>query len=302
VIVTYRSRPTIDAALTAARTCHDAGVLRCVVVDNHGGDGLVEHVREQYPFATVIDAGGNLGFGRGCNVGAALVETEYVLFINPDAVLELDALSILVHFMDTHPAAGIVGPAIKGQNAGMLTQAGDVLLQAFAGHEHPDRRLTEPGGTPFQTNWICGAAMLMRTKLFRDLSGFDPRFFLYFEETDLCRRAAAAGAEIWVVQAAEATHLAGASTKQAGAPMHFGMIAEHYYQSRFYYLRKHHGLATAVATELLVLAPDAARAVRDRLKGDRVRQEALASRLRRSFLRFPPKPVLGSRETSTVRR
>lgn len=303
VIVTYRSRSTIDATLEAARACHEAGVLRCVVVDNDGSDGLVEHVRKHYPFVRVIDGGGNLGFGRGCNLGAESVDTEYVLFLNPDAVLGLDALATLVEFMDTHAAVGIAAPAIRDQDAGMLTRPSDVLRQAFRRPAHRERRLTEPGGEPFQTNWICGAAMMMRNQLFRDLSGFDPRFFLYFEETDLCRRAAAAGAEIWVVQAAVATHNAASSAKQVGAPMHSGMISEHYYQSRFYYLRKHHGLATAIATELLVLAPDAAKAARDRLiRGETAPQKALASRLKRSFLRFPAEPVLSPPERSSARR
>jgi N-acetylglucosaminyl-diphospho-decaprenol L-rhamnosyltransferase len=94
--------------------------------------------------------------------------------------------------------------------------------------------------------------MMFRSSVFRTLGGFDPRFFLYFEETDLCLRAARAGFELWVTGTATAQHLCGSSARASGEAMESGCIAEHYYRSRYYYLRKNFGHTTAAVTESLV--------------------------------------------------
>jgi GT2 family glycosyltransferase len=83
----------------------------------------------------------------------------------------------------------------------------------------------------------------------RQLRGFDPRFFLYWEETDLCRRAQDAGFEVWALGAAVAHHVVGESSR--GEDARFGRsIAKHYYQSRYYYMVKHHGVLAATSAEL----------------------------------------------------
>ena len=121
------------------------------------------------------------------------------------------------------------------------------------GCPHKDRRDIVPGSEPFKTNWVCGAVLLIRKNLFDELKGFDPRFFLYFEETDLCRRALAQGAEIWALGRAVATHGTGASAVMLKGEMYRGCIAEHFFRSRYYYLVKHHGWLTAASTEICEL-------------------------------------------------
>jgi GT2 family glycosyltransferase len=92
--------------------------------------------------------------------------------------------------------------------------------------------------------------MLIRSDDFRKLGGFDPRFFLYFEETDLCRRALSDGLELWAVGEATAHHLGATAAKSSGQRLVFGEnIADHYFRSRFYYLVKHFGWTAAVLTE-----------------------------------------------------
>lgn len=277
VIVTYQSRETIGNTLDELLPAWDQGFCDCVVVDNASSDGTADFVRESYPWVRVVASAENLGFGRGCNLGFESVDTPYVLMLNPDACIDASALRILVEFMEARPRVGIAAPAtVAGngecQDAGLvLTPLGLVRAMLGLGGSHPDKKSISPGAAPFRTTWVCGAIMLIRSELFRKLRGFDPRFFLYFEETDLCLRAAAAGQELWVVGAATATHLVGASAQKTGAKLSMGStgnIVEHYYPSRFYYLQKHFGWFPAIGAEAVAAAVECLRGVRAALTGN----------------------------------
>lgn len=111
---------------------------------------------------------------------------------------------------------------------------------------------------------------MARTALLKSLDGFDPRFFLYWEETDLCHRAESAGFEIWADGRAVAKHVQGASSS-ADEHKIFGCLSRHFYQSRYYYLAKHHGVIAASIAEAaefgLLLFRTAIDAVRGRGTG-----------------------------------
>jgi N-acetylglucosaminyl-diphospho-decaprenol L-rhamnosyltransferase len=256
VVVTYNSQASIDAALDALAGARQAPGLECVVVDNASQDATVARVRERHPWVRVIESGHNLGFGRGCNLGARSTRARYLLFVNPDTRVGPSAVARLQAFMEEHPRAGICAPALREgehafQQAGLLPSPGSVLRAAAGlGPPHPDARAIVPGAPPFRTRWVCGAVLMIRSDLFAQLSGFDPRFFLYFEETDLCLRAARRGAEIWAVGEAVADHEASLSARASGSSLVAGgCIAEHYFPSRFYFFVKHHGRLPALAVE-----------------------------------------------------
>ena len=118
-----------------------------------------------------------------------------------------------------------------------------------------------------------------------ELGGFDPRFFLYFEETDLCRRTENLGAELWAVGEALGHHIGGASAQQSDSRFVNGCIAEHFFRSRFYYLVKHHGWAAASAADIAELLIMAARAVLRTATGGSAGE--LVARLRAPILRPP---------------
>ena len=273
VIVSYKSRGTISASLNALQEPYEAGFLRIVVVDNDSADGTADFIAQHYPSVSLVRSQVNLGYGRGCNLGFKMVQTPYVLILNPDAVIDFKAIRKLVEFMSADEKVGVAAPAIiEGeeniQSAGLMTTPLS-LLKSTCGFDSamPQSRLVTPGGSPFKTNWVCGATMLIRSEYFRKLNGFDPRFFLYFEETDLCRRANKHGMEIWAVGEAVARHIGGASAKETGKSLVSSCIAEHYYPSRFYYLVKHFGWFLAVGTEAMVYALQKIRYWANRLSG-----------------------------------
>lgn len=287
VSVTYNARKTVDAALTPLKEAYDAGEVRVIVADNASADGTEQYVRETYPWVDAQQNGGNLGFARGCNAGFANVRSKYVLFLNPDAALTAENLRKLVAFMEAHPPCAIAGPAMVYpdgglQAAGMMHTPLSVLREAAALEAYPDRRLIEPGGAPFETNWVGGACMLIRSDVYREVGMMDERFFLYFEETDLMRKVRARGYEIWAVGEAVIGHEGGAATKEAGGTVVAGhCIAEHYFPSRYYYLRKNFGLRTAVAVETAELGLLGLRTAADkvRLRSRNLLKQRLAASL-----------------------
>jgi GT2 family glycosyltransferase len=187
---------------------------------------------------------------------------------------------------------GLVAPAIQEgehvQEAGALTTPATILRQAL-GLRLRERRRIRPGEAPFATDWLCGALLLGRTGQLRELGGFDPRFFLYFEETDLCRRMLRRGLELWAVGEAVAVHEGGGSTARSRVDLVGGCIPEHFFRSRYYYLVKHWSRLIAVPTELAELTVLGVRWVLRRLRGRHV--DDLRVRLRRPILRLPDPPA-----------
>ncbi len=289
VIVSYRSRQTIDAALAVLHESCRSRAVECIVVENASGDETPEHVRRNYPYVTMIESPKNLGFGRACNLGAEHASGAYIVFLNPDAVLQIDELEKLVEFMDDRPTVGICAPAIAGHVAGGLPTPGSQIRAAFrlgSAYSTPRRELIW-GSAPFATDWLCGAVFLVRTSVFRDLGGFDPRFFMYFEETDLCVRTRAMGKEIWAVTTARAEHTGGMSSKNSDLTTQSGNVTKYYLESRFYYLRKHHGFLAAALAETADIAPYLAKELTVRLGLGIVESSGLKQRLLGGFLRAP---------------
>lgn len=288
VVVTYQSERTIEAALAALRRCRDAGLAETVVIDNGSRDRTKERIDSQGSWLTAVQSPGNIGFGRGCNLGFERATTEYVAVVNPDAVLEPAALRTMIEFLDSRPNVGVVAPALIEsdgdlQIAGALPRPIDLVRAALPrGAGKLDRRPIVPGEAPRRVEWLCGALFVARTELIRKIGGFDPRFFLYWEETDLCKRIAEAGAELWTVGAASAFHVGGASTSANTTPRFAGCIAEHYFESRHYYMRKHHGFLAAAAAELTELGIMAGLAAIGRSRA------TLKARLAGPILKQPP--------------
>jgi N-acetylglucosaminyl-diphospho-decaprenol L-rhamnosyltransferase len=269
VIVTYKSSRTLGAALASAKRCWEAAAFHLVVVDNAtpSSDPTREILARDATFAQVILGEANIGFGRGCNVGLAATTTEYVVFFNPDAQMEPEAVRTIIEFMDAHPKCAIAGPAIihgeddpahqHVQAVGALATPADLMGDAMGLHRSMRKRQAVTlGGAPFRTEWVSGAMLVGRVSVLKQLGGFDPRFFLYWEETDLCRRVLDAGHEIWAIPGAVVRHIGGTSAAEEAKDTKDrfkGCIAKHFFESRHYYLAKHHGRLAAMMTDVVEL-------------------------------------------------
>ncbi|HKS15674.1 MAG TPA: glycosyltransferase family 2 protein, partial [Planctomycetota bacterium] len=276
------------------KSAHEERLARVVVVDNASPDGTADLVAREHPWVELVRSPENLGYGRGCNLGFTRVRTPFVLFLNADVVIEPRELRELLKFQRSRPRIGMTAPATRILRTDDFQFVGDAvtpwsLLATAAGlHGRPsNKRTLRAGEAPFRTDWLCGAIMLVSSEAFRAVGGFDPRFFLYFEETDLCRRLHAGGWELWAVGTATAVHTVGASARTVDTTLKLGgCLSDHYYRSRYYYVSKHFGRLAAAVSETGELV---AKGSRDLLRAllRRPAKHELRSRLKAPVYRWP---------------
>lgn len=223
VIVTFRSSATIAECLASlGPAAADAGV-RAVVVDNYSGDGTATAVRNgEWPVPVdLVERDTNGGFAVGASAGLERASGDYVLFLNPDAVLPPAAIDQLVAVAEARPAAAVVTPALVNVDGTPQAMVEDDItfgraLRGLTRLGPPVRPQPAPeSGPPLTVDWAHAACFLMPLDRARRLRGFDERFFFGGEDMDLCRRARAAGFEVVVVPEVRVRHAGGASVDAA---------------------------------------------------------------------------------------
>jgi len=191
------------------------GGSEVIVVDNASSDGSMAAVRGVVPWLRVVDAGANLGFAAGANLGADGASGGVIVFVNPDARVLPGAVPALARGLDALPGAGIAGGGLldpRGRwqpGAARFGPLGHLLLDTTLGRL--PARLRD---RPYEVDWVYGTFMAVRRDLFRRLGGFDPAYFLYGEDMDLCQRAAQLGVRTVHVPGARAVHGANVSAAQ----------------------------------------------------------------------------------------
>ena len=229
----------------------DPDFANVVVSDNGSTDGSREFIAERYgERVTIIENGANLGFAAACNRAFIRTAAPYAYLLNPDAELRDGALQNMVAFLDAHPRAGIAGSRIYNLDGTIQRDAvgefdtwtGAFLRSSAWGELPPFRRWANGAslrGWDFNSerrvDVAIGAALAIRRVLFTEIGLFDERFFLYHEEVDYAKRAAAAGWETWFVPQSEAVHEGRASARGA-----YSVDARKQRSRRLYWL-KHHG-------------------------------------------------------------
>ncbi len=230
VIVAFHSAAMLPACLAAI-----PAACPVIVVDNASPDGSAEVALAARPSARVIRAPRNLGFGPGANLGFAEVTTEFGMLLNADATLEPTSIAGLIAAARRYPQAALLAPEIIAEEGHMQF-----------GHDLPFRRLRGPVVEPVGDAccwYVGGSAMFLRMSVLRELGGFDPEIFLYFEDDDLCMRVRAAGHALVHVAGIRVRHLGGASSAPSARLSHFK--AFHQGWSRLHLQAKHRGRGAA---------------------------------------------------------
>lgn len=187
------------------------GNSRAIVLDVQSTDGSVEAVRDDFPDVRVIELPRNLGYSGNNNVGirAALEDgADWVLLLNDDAVLAPDCIAQLIEVSCGDPRVGVLGPTLYHYDEpDVIQSAGGGLTRLWEGyHFNENERDKGQVREPRLVQWISGCAVLVRREVFVSVGVLDERFFLYWDETEFCVRAARSGWAVMHVPAAKAWH------------------------------------------------------------------------------------------------
>jgi GT2 family glycosyltransferase len=178
ILVTYNSADRLADFFAALAATRDAA-YETLVIDNASSDRTAQIVAERYPQARLLANARNVGFGRACNQGAQAARGELLVFLNPDVIVTPDWLAILARHMREHPDAGIICPTTL-----------DFDQRPFhAGAAGPSPLAAGRASGMADTAAVPACAMMVRRAAWEQLGGFDERFFMYWEDTELCWRA-----------------------------------------------------------------------------------------------------------------
>ncbi len=237
IIVKYKSERYLEPCL---KSINNQGQWEIIIVDNDQK---------------------NIGFSAGCNQGAKRARGKYLFFLNPDTVVQPRAIESIAEFLDKHEKAGIVAPLILDKNKKPYQKQGTGELTPLAALFGFSWLIKFWPKNPWANRYwlvgwnkkiarevavVPGSALMMRKDVFEKLGGFDEKFFLYFEESDLCRRARQAGWQVFFQPKAKVIHFWSQSTPTEKKTRQI------FQQSRFYYFKKHYGCLTAFLLEIFL--------------------------------------------------
>ena len=265
-----------------------AGVTRVCVTDNASGDGSIEQIRAAietngWDWATLMPLPANGGFAYGNNraIEPALQaedKPQYVYLLNPDTVVLPGAVKALVDFLDAHPEVGIAGGRAVNPDGSVRNSAfrfhtvlseleGSIRLGVVSKLLRKHIVAEPPPDEPSRVDWVSGASMMIRREVLERVGLLDERYFMYYEETDFCLRAARAGFSTWYVPASRIIHLVGQSSGVTGAQRAAKRRPKYWFDSRHRYFRQNYGALRTLAADVLWTGGFAVNSVLQKLRG-----------------------------------
>jgi N-acetylglucosaminyl-diphospho-decaprenol L-rhamnosyltransferase len=235
ILVNYNAGHELERALRSVADEMIGHSWQGVVVDNASSDGSAAKVKQFVANVKLLSNQENVGFARGVNQGLAATSAPYVLIMNPDCRLMAGAIAALRAVLDGHPQCAIAGPRVLNSDGSVQGSArGDpnmmtglfgrtTLLRKVAPFLSIGRRnivvddAIRSGQQSVEVDWVSGACMLATRDALHAANGFDERFFLYWEDADLCRRLRAKGYHVRYVPGASAIHRVGQSSRTVRA-------------------------------------------------------------------------------------
>lgn len=263
ITVTYNCGDFIEDFLTSVsiQLRHTVPKALLILVDNASTDNTVGKIRafishnKLHGNILLLRQGENTGFGSGCNAGveaARHFNPKFYWFLNPDTKVFPDTGLELINFFRIHPTADFVGSKLVDENGvarssafrfpSFATEFCRAIRLGIVDRYFPRGRIAIPvADRPHTADWLTGASFMVKSEVFDALGGFDPAFFLYFEEVDLFYRAHQQGFTCWFNPRSEIYHMAGASTGISGTRKPTRRRPQYWFDSRRHYYCKNFG-------------------------------------------------------------
>lgn len=221
IIVNWNSKDYLRSCLMSIR--HTCGGLspQVIVVDGGSYDGCGEMLTTSFPEVEFIQSPGNIGFGRSNNLGFSKATGEALLLLNPDTELRHGAVEVLLEHLQSFPDAGLIGARLLNSDGSLQLSSVHSLPTPWnvaVDSERVRRRWWRKNGSPqegatLEVEAVSGACMMMRSETFQRLGGFDPSYFMYAEDMDMCFRIRRSGLGIYHATQAQVLHHGGGSSR-----------------------------------------------------------------------------------------
>jgi GT2 family glycosyltransferase len=267
VIVSLNTREVLRECLQSILRETALLQVQTIVVDNGSKDGSQDMVEHEFPGVLLIRSTVNLGFGGANNLGFQSACGRYIVLLNSDAFLTDGALECSVRHMDEDPKAGVGGGRLLGRD-GSLQPSGrlfptlldDLIVRSGLAARFPSSRFFgrfdrtwASTMEPAEVDWVPGAFSIIRPEVLAAVGPFDPRFFLYYEEVDLCKRVKQLGYSVCYWPDISVVHIGGESSRQMRSMEMSsvgGQLTLWRMRSTLLYYRKHSGSVVAALAML----------------------------------------------------
>jgi len=265
IILNYNCRKFLDKCLSSLLNTNYSG-YQVVLVDNKSCDRSVEFVLQKFDnrLIKVIELDKNYGFAVGNNIGAKYVSGDYLIFLNPDTQVDPDWLKNMVYVLENDSSIGIAQPKLLLMDKKHFDSAGGYInshgLVWTRGSGERDIGQYEKVEEIF---YAKGAALMIRQNLWKRLGGFDPIFFMYDEETDLCWRVWDSGYKVAYIPSAKVYHVGGSVVKKVPYNLKY-----HEARGRLILLIKNHSLVDVFRCVPMTIILHILNVMKHALKGD----------------------------------
>ncbi len=244
-ICSWNTQADLRRCLQSLEEAQGEAAFEVIVVDNASRDGSPDMVRTEFPWVRLLAQTENLGFTGGHNLALSQRAAPAALLLNSDTIVHPGALRELMAYAGSHPEVGILGPKLLNGDGSLQfscrrfpNPVAALFRNTFIGRLFPNNPYTRDylmqdwdHDRPREVDWVSGAAMLVTGPALDVLKGFDPAYFMFCEDVDLCWRCWEAKFKVVYLPAAEITHLIGQSTSQVANKM---IVRFHRSMMRFY--------------------------------------------------------------------
>lgn len=247
VVVNYNAGEHLLRCIGSVFEAARGGSVSVVVVDNDSQDGSASRAKEAFPDITLITNPSNDGFGSASNQGIAIGRADWVFLLNPDAEISSGTFDSLLDLAGERPQAGVIGALVRDPDGSLYPSArkiptlaeaaGHALIGPFKKDNRFSRAYTMDGWdrtSEREVDWVSGSCMLIRREALENVGAFDPAFFMYAEDADLCTRMREAGYKVLFTPSMEVLHDHGLATRGSRR-----MIREHS-SSIYRFFKKHY--------------------------------------------------------------
>ena len=249
IIVNYNVKEFIVNALESVFKASRNIEVEVIVVDNASEDGSPEEIKRRFPQVRLIRNEKNLGFGKANNIGLEHAKGNFILLLNPDTIVREDTFDKMLSFFASHPEVGMAGCKV-------LNPDGTLQLACRRSFPGPWTSFTKVTGLSslfpksklfarynltyldenqsYEVDAISGSFMMFRKEVYEKVGGFDPDFFMYGEDLDLCYRVQKAGYKVFYYHGTEIIHYKGESAKRSSIDE-----TKHFYEAMNLFVKKH---------------------------------------------------------------